>query len=40
MLSNENAVGSKSIRQLEIIRVKKLMNNTVLRNKYLSSHDI
>ena len=35
-----NTVGSKIIRALEIIRVKKLIHNIVLRNKYLSSHDL
>ena len=33
-------VGSKIIRALEIIRVKKLMPNAVLWNKFLSSHDL
>ena len=35
-----NTVGSKIIRALEISRVKKLMPNAVLMNKYLSSHDL
>ena len=34
------SVGSKIIRALEIIRVEKLIPITVLRNKYLSSHNL
>ena len=33
-------VGSKIIRALEIVRVKKFIFNAVLSNKYLSSHDL
>ena len=33
-------VGSKIIRALEIGRVKKLIFNAILWNKYLSSHDL
>ena len=33
-------VGSKIIRALEMIRIKKLVSNAILRNKYFSSHDI
>ena len=37
--SQKATVGRKIIRVLEIIRVKKLIPNVVLWNKYLSSHD-
>ena len=33
-------VGSKIIRTLEIARVKKFISHAVLRNKYLSSHEL
>ena len=33
-------VGSKIIGALELIRVKKLILNAVLMNKYLSIHDL
>ena len=33
-------VGSKIIRAFEIIRVKKLMSNAILWNKYFSNHDL
>ena len=35
-----STVDSKIIRALEISRVKKLISNAVLRNKYLSSHEL
>ena len=35
-----NTVGSKTIRALEISRVKNLVSNAILWNKYLSSHDL
>ena len=36
----KNTVGSKIIRTVEIVHVKKLIPNAVLSNKYLSSHDL
>ena len=36
----EDVFGSKIIRAFSIIRVKKLISNAVLLNKYLSSHNL
>ena len=40
LINAVSTAGSKIIRTFEIIRVKKLIPNAVLWNKYLSNHDL